>query len=303
MKLPCLSASFTAPRSLCLAVCLCAASTVPAGTTSAAEPVEEALQRQLTDIGARVKHDQAGRIVAVSNFKPEGKLPAEAWDALAATPTIRSLQGARLTPDDLRKVGRIASLERVNLGGGTFADEDFDSWKNLADLQTLHLHHMRGLDGTFLRHFVDSDSLHHVTIHNFRPFRAAGIPSLARMPQLNSLHLTAVPTKLSDLKPLQGHPGLTEVTIGSDDVDALVDFMATLPKIQSVELFQKKMAPVDEGIVDKLIGMKHLRHIRSVNLGFTQEQHDQLVAAHPGLTIDMRKDDGGHTDSYPVKPF
>jgi len=286
-----------------LPILVCAAGAFHAASASAVETAEPTLERQLADIGARIKRDRAGDIIGISSFKPQGKLPAEAWDRLAATPTLVWLQGARLTAEDLQNVGRLESLERVNLGGGTFSDDDLKSWKNLRKLANLHLHHMRGLDGTFLRHFVDSDALQHVTIHNFRPFKAAGIPLLAKMPQLESLHLTAVRTSLEDLKPLRGHPGLKEVTIGTEDLAALVDFMATLPKIESVELFQKKMAPVDAETIDKLIGMKHLRHVRSVNLGFTHAQFDRLLAAHPGLTIDMRKDDGGHTDSYPVEPF
>ncbi|QDT38327.1 hypothetical protein [Stratiformator vulcanicus] len=277
-------------------ITLCVGAMAAAGEISHTQ-----LMQRLDALDARVKTD-GDAIVAVS-LKPSKPIDAEVWDALAKEPKLTAFTGTRFSGPDIRRIGGLKSLTRLTLGGGNYDDGDLKSWSNLKNLHRLHIHHNRGLSGDGFRQLSGCKNLEHITIHNVKPFKGKAIAHLAKLPNLKSLHLTAVRTDLNDLGPLEGHPTLEEVTYANKDFDGIVRFVATLPSLKKVELLRDKMAPIDDRLVAALAAKPNLEHIRAVNVGFTKAQYARLKRALPKLEIDMRKDDGGHTKSYPVKPL
>ena len=242
-----------------------------------------------------------GRIVRVSIDSADFQDP-DWWGLLAKSEGLDAMQIKGAQSQDFERISRIRSLRSLTFAGGRFTDEDMIPLRELEHLKTLHIHHNRGLNGDFLAILPDLHDLEHLILHNIRPWKASEMRHLAEVESLESIHLTALPVSVEDLEPLRGHENLSEVVFADDDFDGVVRFLATLPDLRDIELLRSEWKPIDDELVRLLASRENLHKIRSVNVAFTRDQVDLLQEALPDLELDMRKDDGGHTDSYPVEP-
>jgi len=285
---------------ICALLFLC-----PLMLRSATDP---GLLDRLTAAGMSPRTNDAGELVAIYKFKPEGQLPAEVWQQLQSEENLKTLNGMKLKSEDVRQIAKLKQVEELVIGGGsTFEEDDLAALAAMPKLRYLNFHHIRGWEGSGFEHFVGNESVKTLKLHNLRPFKGSAYPGVAGMKGLEEIEITANIHGFEPVAALAGHPNLEAVIypVREDSLDAFLDFASSLPSLKEVHLLlpSGKLTPLSSDQIAKINGLKNLEHLRAINLGLTQAQADLLKAAHPELEISLRKKEEVHADSVPMEPL
>jgi len=267
------------------------------------------IQKLKTVYRLKPRLNDEGDLHAVYGIKGEMEISDAVWQALVDTPSLRHVQAVRLSMEDVSYIGEMNQLTYLNLSGGSL---DFDAAMahigKLEHLEELNLHHSRNFSGEGCRHLPKLQNLRHLVFHNIRPFNAEGIiESVAQLPNLRSLHLTAlIHLPMTSLEPLRGHPKLESLIYPQqDEIPQFLDLLSSMPSINEVMILSKpgELQILNEDCINGLLKLDGLETIEMHNVTLSERDYEKLSEKFSDAQIELWQRESYHATKREVVPF